>query len=254
MKKKKIILIPSRLDSKRLPGKALFQIENIPIVGHTFYRSNLTKNIDGIYVCSDSNKILTWCKKNNIPCIKTKSKHINGTERIAEAVTKLNLSMEDIIIDVQGDEPLIDPNNITKAISFFEKNNFDIVVPNLKLPREKDSSNIVKLTISNKKQIMWMSRSLIPYSFNKNNNFLNKHLSTIIFTKRTLLKYSKLKPTFNEKIESIELLRALENNMKLGSVNLKGDSFSVDVLEDYLQAINFLKKDKVKLKYLKTRK
>ncbi len=254
MKRKKIILIPSRLNSKRLPGKALFKIENVPIVGHTFFRSNLTKNIDGIYICSDSSKILSWCKKNKIPFIKTKSSHINGTERIAEAVIKLNLSMEDIIIDVQGDEPLINPNNITKAISFFEKNNFDIVVPNIKLPRDKDSTNIVKLAISNKKQILWMSRSLIPYSFYKNNSFLNKHLSTIIFTKRSLLKYSKLKPTYNEKVESIELLRALENNMKLGSIDLKGDSFSVDILEDYLNAINFLKKDKIKLKYLKAKK
>jgi len=254
MKRKKIILIPSRLDSKRLPGKALFKIENIPIIGHTFYRSNLTANIDGVYVCSDSNKILSWCNKNKIPSIKTKSNHINGTERIAEAVTKLNLSMDDIIIDVQGDEPLIDPKNITKAISFFEKNNFDIVVPNLKFPKEKDSTNIVKLAISNKKQILWMSRSSIPYSFYKKDIFFNKHLSTIIFTKKSLLKYSELKPSYNEKIESIELLRALENNMKLGSVNLKGDSFSVDILEDYLNAIQYLKRDRIKLKYNNTKK
>ena len=254
MKRKKIILIPSRLNSKRLPGKALLRIENIPIIGHTFYRSNLTANIDDIYVCSDSSKILSWCKKNQIPSIKTKSNHINGTERIAEAVMKLNLSMDDIIVDVQGDEPLINPKNITKAISFFEKNNFDIVVPHLKFRKEKNNTNIIKLAISNQKQILWMSRSLIPFSFFNKNLSLNKHLSTIIFTKRSLLKYSKLKPSYNEKIESIELLRALENNMKLGSISLKGASFSVDILEDYLNAIQYLKADRIKLKYIKAKK
>tara|TARA_B110000444_G_scaffold123856_1_gene116454 strand:- start:2957 stop:3721 length:765 start_codon:yes stop_codon:yes gene_type:complete len=254
MKRKKIILIPSRLNSKRLPGKALLRIENIPIIGHTFYRSNLTANIDDIYVCSDSSKILSWCKKNQIPSIKTKSNHINGTERIAEAVMKLNLSMDDIIVDVQGDEPLINPKNITKAISFFEKNNFDIVVPHLKFRKEKNNTNIIKLAISNQKQILWMSRSLIPFSFFNKNLSLNKHLSTIIFTKRSLLKYSKLKPSYNEKIESIELLRALENNMKLGSISLKGASFSVDILEDYLNAIQYLKTDRTKLKYIKAKK
>ena len=254
MKRKKIILIPSRLNSKRLPGKALLRIENIPIIGHTFYRSNLTANIDDIYVCSDSSKILSWCKKNQIPSIKTKSNHINGTERIAEAAMKLNLSMDDIIVDVQGDEPLINPKNITKAISFFEKNNFDIVVPHLKFRKEKNNTNIIKLAISNQKQILWMSRSLIPFSFFNKNLSLNKHLSTIIFTKRSLLKYSKLKPSYNEKIESIELLRALENNMKLGSISLKGASFSVDILEDYLNAIQYLKTDRTKLKYIKAKK
>ena len=254
MKRKKIIFIPSRLNSKRLPGKALLRIENIPIIGHTFYRSNLTANIDDIYVCSDSSKILSWCKKNQIPSIKTKSNHINGTERIAEAVMKLNLSMDDIIVDVQGDEPLINPKNITKAISFFEKNNFDIVVPHLKFRKEKNNTNIIKLAISNQKQILWMSRSLIPFSFFNKNLSLNKHLSTIIFTKRSLLKYSKLKPSYNEKIESIELLRALENNMKLGSISLKGASFSVDILEDYLNAIQYLKTDRTKLKYIKAKK
>ncbi len=250
MKRKKIILIPSRLDSKRLPGKAMFKIDGIPIVGHTYYRAKLTKGIDEIYICSDSKKILSWCKKNKIPSIKTKSSHKNGTDRIAEAAKKLKISNNDIIIDVQGDEPVINPKNISKAILFFEKNNFDIVVPNLKIPKKFDSKNIVKLIIS-KNNILWMSRSSLPYPFKKKNIYLNKHLSTIIFSKKSLIKYSKYKTSFYEKIESIELLRALENKMRLGSINLKGDSFSVDIFEDYIKAINYLKKDKIKFKYLK---
>ena len=95
-----------------------------------------------------------------------------------------------------------------------------------------------------------MSRSDIPHNFNSKNNMYYKHLSIIVFTKRSLIKYSKLKQSKNEKIESIELLRALENDMSLGTFTIKSDSFSVDVLEDYLKAQRYFKNDKIKRNYI----
>jgi len=245
---KKIILIPTRINSTRLPAKALLEIEGKPIIIHTFKRAQMSKLADDIYVCTDSEKIIKVCKFFGAKYIRTKSSHKNGTERIAEAAKKLRLTNKDIVIDVQGDEPLIKPVDIDKTINFYLKNNFDIVVPHINL-NKKNNPNIVKILVDNKNNIKWMSRSDLPYFFKSNNLLLKKHLSIIVFKLEALLEYSKTKMSYFEKIESIELLRAIENGMCLGSNKINSDSFSVDVINDYRKAKMYLKKDKIKKKY-----
>lgn len=246
---KKIILIPTRINSKRLPAKALLEIEKIPIIIHTYKRAKLSKLADDVFVCTDSLEIIKICKKFSANYIKTSSKHNNGTERIGEAANKLKLKAKDLIIDVQGDEPLINPKDIDKTIFFFMKNKFDIVVPNIRF-KFKNNMNVVKLIINDKKRILWMSRSDIPYGFNEKVSYFNKHLSIIVFNRKSLIAYTKLKKSKFEKIESIELLRALENELLIGSNSINSSSFSVDVIEDYHKAKKYLKNDKIKKKYL----
>ena len=245
---RKIILIPTRINSKRLPAKALLEIEKIPMIIHTYKRSCLSKLKNEVYVCTDSKKIINVCKKYEANFIKTKSTHKNGTERIAEAAKKLKLKAKDIIIDVQGDEPLINPVDIDATINFFLKSNFEIVVPHINI-KLKNKSNIVKLLVNNKSQIMWMTRSDAPFYFRLPNEFLKKHLSVIVFNYNSLIKYSKLKTSHFEKIESIELLRALENGFKMGSNKVKSNSFSIDIKDDLKKAKTFFKKDKIKYFY-----
>ena len=246
---KKIILIPCRLNSKRLTHKALLEIDNKPLIIHTYLRSVLSNIADDAYVCTDSDKIIAVCKKFKAKYIKTKSYHKNGTERIAEACNKLNLSNNDLIIDVQGDEPLIDPKQIDKVINFFIKNKFEIVVPNIKI-KDGNKRNIVKLIVDDKNNVQWMTRAASPLNFNGVKFDYLKHLSIIAFTKRSLIKYSKMTPSKYEKIESIELLRAIENKIKVGSFSLKSDSFSIDVAEDFIKAKKFFLTDKIKKKYI----
>ena len=100
-----------------------------------------------------------------------------------------------------------------------------------------------------KKRILWMTRTDAPYHFDNQKPILSKHLSIIVFNYKSLIKYSKLKRSKFEKIESIELLRAIENDMILGSNLVKSNSFSVDVIEDFIKAKKFLKRDKIKRKY-----
>ncbi len=247
---KKIILIPVRLNSKRLPHKALLEIEKIPLIIHTYLRSKMSKLADEVFVCTDSNKIIDVCKKYNAKFIKTKSIHKNGTERIAEAVNKINVKENDIIIDVQGDEPLVNPKHIDKVIKFFISNKFEIVVPHIKI-NDGSAKNIVKLIVNEKRKILWMTRSQSPFNFKSQSIKYLKHLSIIAFNKKSLKKYSILKMSKYEKIEAVELLRALENEMLLGSFSIKSDSFSVDVLEDFIKAKKFFIKDKIKLNYSK---
>ncbi len=245
---RKVILIPTRINSKRLPAKALLEIENIPMIIHTYKRSCLSKLKDEVYVCTDSQKIIDVCKKYEANFIRTKSSHKNGTERIAEAARKLRLKKKDIIIDVQGDEPLINPKDIDATINFFIKNKFDIIVPHINI-RLRKKNNIVKLLVNDKKKIMWMTRSDAPCYFRAPGKFLKKHLSIIVFNSVSLSNYSKLKSTYFEKIESIELLRALENNFNMGSNQVKTNYFSIDIKDDFKKAKKFFKKDKIKYFY-----
>jgi 3-deoxy-manno-octulosonate cytidylyltransferase (CMP-KDO synthetase) len=247
---KNIILIPTRIRSKRLRRKALLPIENIPMIVHTYFRAKLSKLANDVFVCTDSNEIISQLKIFKIPFIKTSSHHKNGTERINEAAQKLNLSNNDLIIDVQGDEPLINPKNIDNTIKFFKKKKFEIVVPNITIQQKINNESIVKILSNFSGRILWMSRSKIPCFYNKKESFFQKHLSVIVFTKKSLQEYCRFSLSKYEKIESIELLRAIENNMILGTLNLKGDSFSIDTIKDYKKALLFFRKDKIKNKYL----
>jgi 3-deoxy-manno-octulosonate cytidylyltransferase (CMP-KDO synthetase) len=247
---KNIILIPTRIRSKRLKKKALLPIENVPMIAHTYFRAKLSKLANDVFVCTDSNEIISQLKIFKIPFIKTSSHHKNGTERINEAAQKLNLSNNDLIIDVQGDEPLINPNNIDNTIKFFKKKKFEIVVPNITIQKKINNESIVKILSNFSGRILWMSRSKLPCFYNKKESFFQKHLSVIVFTKKSLHEYCSFSLSKYEKIESIELLRAIENNMILGTTSLKGDSFSIDTVKDYKKALLFFKKDKIKYRYL----
>lgn len=250
-KKIKVIgLIPSRLKSSRLKHKSLLKLGSIPMVIHTYLRAKLAKELDEVIICCDDEKIREVCKKYNAKSIMTSQKHINGTERISEAYLKIKKKF-DLIVDIQGDEPLIDPNNIDKVINFHKKNlSADIILPTLR-SYKKSSKNIVKVLINNKKDVIYLSRYNLPFNFKKKNNFYLKHLSIISFKPNKLIQFYNSKPTFSEKIEGIELLRALEIGMKIKTTILEGDSFSVDVKEHYNKAKKFILNDQYYKKYSK---
>ena len=239
-------LIPVRLNSSRLFRKAILEINNIPMVIHTYKRAILSKKLNEVFICTDSNKIISIAKKYNCNFIKTKAS-LTGTDRISKAADKLKKKY-DLYVDIQGDEPLVDPKHIDKVIEWHSKNiNFDIVVPSLK-SRNIDSQHIVKI-VKSKKKVLYFSRSLVPNPFRKKNNYYLKHLSVISFKPDSLKKFKTLKESPLEKIEGIELMRALENNMNIGTFNLEGSSFSVHTKDDFLKAVKFMNVDKIRKKY-----
>lgn len=237
-------LIPCRLESVRLPGKALLDICGLPMVIHTFKRAIYSNALDEVYICTDSEEIAKVCGYYDAPFIMTSSKHANGTERIAEASKKF--SGVDYFVDIQGDEPLINPNHIDSVVDFHADSRFDIVLPHI-LTDKNINENIVKVVDSNGK-VLYLTRANCPYPF-RDELHLKKHLSIISFTPSSLEKYSKMQESELEKTEGVELLRAIENDLKIGTFNLSGDSFSVDVGQDYANAIIAMKKDKLFKKY-----
>jgi|TARA_B100001094_G_scaffold158288_1_gene153226 3-deoxy-manno-octulosonate cytidylyltransferase (CMP-KDO synthetase) len=236
-------LIPSRIGSKRLHAKALLPINNYPLIVHVYKRAKLSKMLNDVYVCCDHKKIYETVKRYGGKAILTSKKHKNGTERIAEGY-KLLKKKYDLILDIQGDEPLINPNHINNVINFHKNNlNADIIVPSLKI-KHTQNENIVKVIKDKNKNVLYFSRSSLPYGFKMKTQYLQKHLSIISFKPNALQTYMKSKQTFLEKVEGIELLRALEIGLKIKSPSLSGDSFSIDIKEDYIKAKIRFEKDR----------
>jgi len=250
VKHKILGLIPTRLGSKRLTAKALLPIKNYPLIVHVYKRAKLSKLLDDVVVCCDDKKILNVAKNHGVKCILTSKSHKNGTERISEGYEKLKKKY-DFVVDIQGDEPLINPIHIDQVIKFHIKNkNTDIILPTLKT-KFYNNTNIVKVVTNIDNNVLYLSRSNVPFEFKKKNKYIKKHLSIISFKPNALKKFSKAKKGKLESIEDIELLRALEIGLKIKTLNLLGDSFSVDVKQDYFKAKVKFKSDKIFRKYQK---
>tara|TARA_A100001388_G_C28754672_1_gene494291 strand:- start:294 stop:1043 length:750 start_codon:yes stop_codon:yes gene_type:complete len=240
-------LIPSRLGSKRLPGKALADIEGLPVIIHTSKRAMMSKLLDKLIVCTDSDLIASKCREFDIDVVITDGDFKNGTERIASVAKNLDFRFA---IDIQGDEPLVDPNHIDLVAKNIvdNVNNPEILIPTLEVPFNS-SETIVRVQSSLSGRVMTLSRAHIPHRYSIPVNTVQKHLSVIGFTKSALENYSKLSPTPNECSEDIELLRALENDMRIFSLPMEGNSFSVDVQDDLIKARVAIKQDKYFQKY-----
>lgn len=144
-----LALIPSRLKSNRLKKKPLLEIDGLPIIVHTFKRVLLSKKVDRAIVCTDSQEIIDVVEKHGGEAIMTSKSHKNGTERIAEVAKKYNPKL---VIDIQGDEPLVDPTDIDKVINFHKRNmNFDIILP-IKKTKNADDKSLIKVVYTKKKE------------------------------------------------------------------------------------------------------
>ena len=241
-------LIPSRLNSTRLKEKPLLEIDGLPIIVHTFKRAKLCKKLDDVIVCTDDQKIIDIVQKHGGKAVLTSKKHKNGTERIYEVAKKIKNAK--LIIDIQGDQPLVDPTDIDKVIEFHKKNkNFDIVAPCMIAKDNVNSRNLVKVVFSNNGKVLYFSRAKIPFDYKEKKIKYYRDLSIISFHPQALKKYSKMKMGIVENAEGIELIRAIENNLNLGTFVVKGSGFAVDVNQDLMRAIDIMPKDRIRKLY-----
>ena len=211
-------LIPARLNSSRLKNKPLITINKIPLVVHVYNLAVKSKKLKQVIICADDIKIVNIAKKYNCNVVLTSKKFRNGTERIAHIAKKIKCKL---VVDIQCDNFFLDPKELDKLINFHLKNKkFDIVVPNADFQKKNDKS-AVKIISNQQNKILMMSRLDVPCYYRKDNKPMLRHQDFISFKKKALLDYIKFKPTKIEKIEKIELLRAVENEMNLGTMKVK---------------------------------
>ncbi|WP_322866766.1 3-deoxy-manno-octulosonate cytidylyltransferase [Aquicoccus sp. G2-2] len=238
---KTIALIPARMESSRLPNKPLRLISGLPMIVHVAKRAALTPGIDQVAVCTDSIEILMTCERFGIAVCMTKASHRNGTERIAEAAETMGLSPEDIIIDVQGDEPFVRPEYIEQVAAFTRANPFGCVVPH-QFMDELGNLNRVKI-VEHDNRVIYFSRADVPLYFGALQQPLKKHLSIIGFRLPALQRFAANPPTPLEEAERIELMRLIELGEPIGTFLQDGTSLSVDTPEDYELACRMMEHD-----------
>lgn len=228
-------LIPARLDSSRLHGKALLKLHGLPMIVHVAKRAALAKSLDHVVVCTDSDRIASICTEYSIDVCLTSCDCRNGTERIFEAAKSMRCKSNDLIIDIQGDEPLIDPFSIDSVVAMTREKRvqYDVFLPHLNVC-PVGNHNVVKV-ISSGDTVIYLSRSDAPYAFSKE-AVLKKHLSVIGFTFEALEFFCNSPEGELERVEGVELLRALESGLRIYTFPVLGDSFSVDVKEDFDRA------------------
>jgi len=244
-------LIPARLNSQRLPNKPLVSLEGIPIIAHVLKRAKMSKKIDKICVCADDIRIKELVESYGGECYLTNKNLKNGTERIASYLEKKNkFANIKLVVDIQCDEVFLNPKDVDKLINFHLKNydKFDAVIPH-SLTNETGNVNYCKIISDKLNRVLYLTRSDAPINFRTKKKPFKRHLDFISFKPNFLKKFKKLKNRDLEKYEGIELLRAIENNYKVGTFKVDQDIFSINTKIDLETAKILMKSDKIKDNY-----
>ena len=232
---KTLIIIPSRLAATRLPGKPLLKIEGISIISHVFKRAE-SANIGEVIVATEDQEIIDDVKSNGGNAILTSKNHKTGTDRIHEAFKKLQRNDINFIMNIQGDEPEIDINDIKNLDDKMKANNSKIGTLAAEISSNEiyKNKNIVKVKVKGK-----LDRNLFPFAedfirITENKENIFHHLGIYSYETETLNKFISFDQSKNELKHSLEQLRALDNDININVGLANSSPIGVDTEEDYL--------------------
>ena len=237
-----IIIIPSRLAATRLPHKPLIKINNKTLIMHV-YEKAIESQIGEVYVATCDGEIASEVRKNGGKYIMTDIKHTTGTDRVFEASQKLNLKDKDFIMNIQGDEPMINPIDIRNLNKISKEKNLNIstLAYNIEKKEDYENENIVKVTTKNKVSDNSATEALNFCRAIKENSFGNiyQHYGIYLYKYSVLKKFVNFKKSENEIKERLEQLRAIDNNIKINVILANYFSSGIDTkkdLEDYIKS------------------
>jgi len=234
-----MIIIPARIGSSRFPNKVLADVGGLPMVIRT---AKAVEKIDKVAIATDSLEVIKMAESYDIRAIMTSVEHHSGTDRIFEATQKLGLKEDEVIINVQGDEPFIEEEVVKAVFNLTVKNSSDEQVmmnscyKTINNP-EADDPNIVKLVTTDEGQALYFSRAKIPYPRDHHFNDYKGHLGIYGFTKKSLAMFCQLSAAPLENIEKLEQLRALYHGYTIAMVEVETKSFGIDTQEDLENAL-----------------
>ncbi len=242
---KVIGIIPARLKSNRLPEKPLKIIDGLPMIVHVYKRAKMCMDLDGLYVATDSQRIKEVMEEHGGKVIMTSEEHATGTDRIAEAVSDIDC---DLVVNIQGDEPLVRPEHISSAIKALEDQTVQVSCLSTN-STNKDDKNEIKVVFDKKSNVMYYSRTDIPSDKRVEVKSHYKQYCIYCFRKNFLKKFTEMEQSPLEKIEYVELLRAIENGFVVRNVNVNSNSKAVDTEEDLAEVERLMKSDDLRGKY-----
>ncbi len=255
MNRRKICVIPARMASSRFPGKPLEKLLGLSLIGHIFKRCSACKGFDEVIVATCDQEIINEISSLGGQAVMTKDSHERCTDRVAEALTKLDNppNGDDLVIMVQGDEVLVNEAMLSTIIGKMEATNAPALnlISRLYTEDTFHSPHTVKVVTRPDSSVIYMSRSMLP-SPHRNNGETGVYQQTGIigFTADFLKQFSELSQTPLEIAESVDMLRVIEHGLTLQSVKTEIETVGVDTPEDLRQAEGILKEDKYTSSYL----
>ena len=240
---KVIGVIPARYGSSRFRGKVLAEIAGKPMIQWVYEQASQSKTLDQLFVAVDDPRVQKCVEGFGGKAVMTGRNHQSGTDRIAEAVAKIET---DIVVNIQGDQPLLDPKMIDEAVQpMLEDTTVQMSTIKTKISEEDYSDPaVVKVVVDENDFALYFSRSLIPYARDKRAVNVYEHVGLYVYRKDFLLKISKLPQTYLEKIEMLEQLRVMEKGYKIKVVETKSKQaagISVDTPEDLAKVEKLVK-------------
>ena len=254
-----IAIIPARYASVRLPGKMLLEIAGKPLILHTLGQAMKARTVSRVIVATDDQRIYNVVSESGGEAVMTSPDHVSGSDRLAEVAG--TLPENSIIVNVQGDEPMISPTTIDKVVeALINDPNADIATTCEPITSKQDellNGNVVKVVVAESGYAVYFSRSPMPFPreaamrYNGHpgraieeepellSNF-RKHTGIYVYRREYLLRFTKMPQSRLEKIEMLEQLRALENGAKIRVVEVDERSIGVDTAEDFERVRNIL--------------
>ena len=250
-------IIPARLASSRLPNKPMADILGMPMIGHVYFRSKMSEIFDEVYVATCDNEIYDYISKIGGKAIMTSDTHERASDRTAEALLKIENesgNRVDIVVMIQGDEPMITPEMISAAVQpLLEDDALNItnLMEAMHTEEEHEDPAEVKVVVDKKCNALYFSREPIP---SRKKGAISipmlKQVCIIPFRRDFLLEYNSMEQTPLEIIESVDMNRLLENDIPIRMVMRSEETFSVDTIADLNNVNNKMKNDPLLKKYL----
>ena len=236
-----LCIIPARYASTRMPGKPLADIAGKPMIQHVYERASLASLPSTVLVATDHEAVRDAVLSFGGQVVMTSPHHVTGTDRLAEVAAR---SEADVIINVQGDEPLIEPQLIDDLATEFLDNPDLVMATAMTTLTEADyhDANVVKVVTDLQGYALYFSRSLIPFLRHTPQRSVYKHIGIYAYRRAFLLDFAKLAPTPLELTESLEQLRALEHGYKIKVLPTAYNPVGVDTPEDLAQVIQIIKR------------
>ena len=252
-------IIPARMGSSRFPNKPMAKIMGMSMIGHVYHRSMLAKYLDDIWVATCDEEIFDYIKSIGGNAVMTADSHERASERVAEALVEIEKERNvtvDYALMIQGDEPMLDPEMLEQlAAACLQSPEIDVVnlMSRITSSEEFVSANVVKVVVDSEGYALYFSREPIPSmkKYHKEDVPMWKQLGLILFRREALMNYVRMEPTALEIIESVDMNRYLENNVRIKMVGTDCETQAVDTEDDLRRVDLLMKADRHICKYMK---
>jgi 3-deoxy-manno-octulosonate cytidylyltransferase (CMP-KDO synthetase) len=237
-------IIPARYESSRFPGKPLADIMGRPMFWHVYTRAVKCRLLSQVFLATDHDLIFNTARNLNIPVVMTSSDHQSGSDRVLEAARLVNAARDSVIVNIQGDEPLLEPEMLDQLLTpFVSAAEVNVSTLARSIPREEATSrNVVKVVFSTSGRALYFSRSIIPWS--EHETSCHAHIGIYAYRMKYLEQFSALKQSSLEKAEKLEQLRLLEADIPISVVVTRHISHGVDTPEDIINVTKIMREQK----------